>query len=42
HEAPEIDGVVHVPATAAVGALVDMRITDALGTDLVAAPLAGG
>jgi len=40
HEAPEIDGVVRVPATLAVGSLVELRITEALGTDLVASQLA--
>jgi ribosomal protein S12 methylthiotransferase len=39
HEAPEIDGVVHVPASIRVGELVDMTITGSLGTDLVAQPL---
>ncbi len=42
HEAPEIDGVVHVPATLPVGALVALRITEALGTDLVAGQLGAG
>lgn len=40
-EAPEIDGVVNVPDTLAVGSVVDVRIVDALGPDLVAVPLAG-
>jgi ribosomal protein S12 methylthiotransferase len=39
HEAPEIDGVVRVPTGLAVGSLVDVRVTAALGTDLVAEPL---
>jgi ribosomal protein S12 methylthiotransferase len=37
-EAPEIDGVVHVPEHLAVGAFATVRITDALGPDLVAEP----
>ncbi len=36
-EAPEIDGIIHVPKTLAVGAFVDVEIVDALGPDLVAA-----
>jgi len=36
-EAPEIDGVIDVPATLAVGEFHDVTITDALGPDLVAA-----
>jgi len=39
HEAPEIDGVVQVPASLAVGTLADMTITGSLGTDLVAQPV---
>jgi ribosomal protein S12 methylthiotransferase len=39
HEAPEIDGVVHVPDSLAVGALVEVVVTGSLGTDLVAAPV---
>ncbi len=38
HEAPEIDGVLHVPANLAVGSLVELVITAALGPDLVAEP----
>jgi ribosomal protein S12 methylthiotransferase len=38
-EAPEIDGVVLVPDTLAVGDIVAVRVTDALGPDLVAAPV---
>jgi ribosomal protein S12 methylthiotransferase len=34
-EAPEIDGVVHVDASLAVGDLVDVDITESLGVDLV-------
>ncbi|MEX2627056.1 MAG: 30S ribosomal protein S12 methylthiotransferase RimO [Ilumatobacteraceae bacterium] len=36
-EAPEIDGVVHVPTDLAVGTFADVGIVDALGPDLVAA-----
>jgi ribosomal protein S12 methylthiotransferase len=36
HEAPEIDGVVRVPRSLAVGSLVDVTVTQSLGTDLVA------
>ena len=39
HEAPEIDGVVRVPPTLAVGSLVDVVVTSSLGTDLVAEPV---
>jgi ribosomal protein S12 methylthiotransferase len=35
-EAPEIDGVVAVPDSLEVGALVDVTVVDALGPDLVA------
>lgn len=35
-EAPEIDGIVEVPGTLAVGALVDVRVTGAAGPDLSA------
>jgi ribosomal protein S12 methylthiotransferase len=35
HEAPEIDGIVRVPTTLAVGSLVDVLLTESLGTDLV-------
>ena len=38
HEAPEIDGVVHVPDHLAVGDLVDVAITGAEGPDLRAVP----
>ena len=37
HEAPEIDGIVHLPAHLAVGSLVDVTITGAEGPDLYAA-----
>jgi ribosomal protein S12 methylthiotransferase len=40
HEAPEIDGVVHVPTSLPVGTLVEVVVTGSLGTDLVAAPTA--
>jgi ribosomal protein S12 methylthiotransferase len=39
HEAPEIDGVVRVPTTLRVGALVDVTLTASLGTDLVGEPV---
>ncbi len=35
-EAPEIDGIVHVPAALTVGELATVRVVDALGPDLVA------
>ncbi len=38
HEAPEIDGIVHVPATLQVGSLVDVHIVGAEGPDLSAVP----
>jgi ribosomal protein S12 methylthiotransferase len=37
-EAPEIDGVVHVPASLAVGALRPVQVTGAAGPDLWAVP----
>ena len=37
-EAPEIDGVIEVPAELAVGEFCDVLITDALGPDLVGRP----
>ena len=40
-EAPEIDGVVNVPDALVVGEYHDVRITDALGPDLVAYPVGG-
>ena len=40
HEAPEIDGIVHVPDDLAVGCLVDVTITGAEGPDLHAVPAA--
>ncbi len=39
HEAPEIDGVVHVPGDLPVGATVLVEITRALGPDLHGVPL---
>ena len=38
HEAPEIDGIVHLPADLAVGSLVDVVITGAEGPDLRGRP----
>jgi type I restriction enzyme R subunit len=35
-EAPEIDGVIEVPATLPVGSFAEVRIVDAMGPDLVA------
>ncbi len=40
-EAPEIDGVVHVPSDIAIGTFADLVITDALGPDLTADLTAG-
>jgi ribosomal protein S12 methylthiotransferase len=37
HEAPEIDGVVHLPASLTPGSIIDVEIVDAHGPDLVAA-----
>jgi len=39
HEAPEIDGIIEVPDSLPVGTLVDVEITQSLGTDLVGVPL---
>jgi len=39
HEAPEIDGIVHLPDDLAVGSLVDVTITGAEGPDLSAVPV---
>ncbi len=39
HEAPEIDGIVHLPDDLAVGSLVDVTITGAEGPDLFAVPV---
>ena len=41
-EAPEIDGVVQVPDSLAVGELHDVVVVDALGPDLVAVCASGG
>jgi ribosomal protein S12 methylthiotransferase len=41
-EAPEIDGIVTVPEDLAAGTLLDVRVVDALGPDLVAVPVAAG
>lgn len=41
-EAPEIDGVVHVPRSLAPGTWVDVEIVEASGPDLVARPLGPG
>ena len=35
HEAPDIDGIIEVPASLRVGSLVEVEITESLGTDLV-------
>jgi ribosomal protein S12 methylthiotransferase len=40
HEAPEIDGIVHLPADLAVGRLVEVTLTGAEGPDLRAVPVA--
>ena len=40
HEAPEIDGVVHLPHDLPVGSLVDVVITGAEGPDLRGIPVA--
>ncbi len=42
HEAPEIDGIVRLPASLPVGSFADVEITASLGTDLVGAPLRAG
>jgi ribosomal protein S12 methylthiotransferase len=42
HEAPEIDGVVRIPSGIGIGTMAEMTITESLGVDLVAVPLAGG
>jgi len=39
HEAPEIDGVVKVPAELPAGGFVEVVVTEALGPDLVAVPV---
>ena len=40
-EAPEIDGMVQVPATLPVGSWAQLEIVDAMGPDLVGTPVAG-
>jgi ribosomal protein S12 methylthiotransferase len=40
-EAPEIDGIVQVPTSLAVGSFASVRVVDALGPDLVAVELHG-
>jgi ribosomal protein S12 methylthiotransferase len=42
HEAPEIDGIVHLPDDLAVGSLVDVTITGAEGPDLSAVRVTDG
>jgi ribosomal protein S12 methylthiotransferase len=39
HEAPEIDGVVRVPASLEIGSISEMTIVESLGVDLVAVPV---
>jgi len=39
HEAPEIDGIIEVPTSLAVGTFVEVVIVDAMGPDLVAEPV---
>ncbi len=39
HEAPEIDGIVHLPSALPVGSLVEVRITGAEGPDLRGVPV---
>jgi ribosomal protein S12 methylthiotransferase len=41
HEAPEIDGIVHLPPKLRIGDLVDVTITSAEGPDLRAVPIGG-
>ena len=41
-EAPEIDGVIEVPDTLAVGEFHDVAIIGAIGPDLQAVPLGPG
>jgi ribosomal protein S12 methylthiotransferase len=42
HEAPEIDGVVHVPTNLAPGTMLSMVVTAAEGPDLHASPVLAG
>ena len=39
HEAPEIDGVVRLPASLPAGSIADVELTASLGIDLVGAPV---
>jgi ribosomal protein S12 methylthiotransferase len=39
HEAPEIDGIVELPADVPVGSIVPVRVSGAVGPDLVAEPV---
>jgi ribosomal protein S12 methylthiotransferase len=39
HEAPEIDGIVRLPASLPVGELIEVRLTASLGTDLAGEPM---
>jgi len=41
HEAPEIDGVVRIPASVRPGSITEMTIVESLGVDLVALPVSG-
>jgi ribosomal protein S12 methylthiotransferase len=41
-EAPEIDGVVHVPRRLAAGSWAELEIVDAVGPDLVGKPVSDG
>ena len=38
-EAPDIDGVIIVPESLVAGTMVDVEITESLGTDLVGMPV---
>jgi ribosomal protein S12 methylthiotransferase len=42
HEAPEIDGVVRLPASLPAGSIADVELTASLGIDLVGAPVGAG
>ncbi|HVC15127.1 MAG TPA: MiaB/RimO family radical SAM methylthiotransferase [Acidimicrobiales bacterium] len=42
HEAPEIDGIVRVPASLPVGSLAEVVLTSSLGTDLEGEPVERG
>jgi ribosomal protein S12 methylthiotransferase len=42
HEAPEIDGIVRLPASLPVGSTADVEVTASLGVDLVGAPVGAG